>query len=83
MRSQAVLFARNRPPPNLVDELVPLKGDVIVASGAWFRPARHATTTIPIVMTSIGDPVPAVASLARPGGNITGLATIAPVSSVC
>ena len=61
--------------PELVAELVRLKVDVIVAAGA---PAAHAaktaTKTIPIVMQS-GDPVGTglVASLARPGGNITGL----------
>ncbi len=61
--------------PDLVAELVRLKVDVIVASGAVaIRAAKQATTTIPIVMAEVGDPVRTglVASLARPGGNITG-----------
>jgi putative ABC transport system substrate-binding protein len=68
--------------PDLAAELVGLKVEVIVALGA---PAIHAaaaaTTTIPIVMAfSGGDPVRAgfVKSLARPGGNITGLTVLAP-----
>jgi putative ABC transport system substrate-binding protein len=63
----------------LATELVQLKVDVLVAgdSGA-IPPARHATSTIPIVMTVSGDPVAQgyVTSLARPGGNITGLANL-------
>jgi putative ABC transport system substrate-binding protein len=61
--------------PALAAELVQLKPDVIITHG---RPGtlalRQATPTIPIVMAAIGDPVDAgvVASLARPGGNITG-----------
>ncbi len=64
--------------PALAAELVRLDADVIVATG--INPsavaAMKATTTIPIVMNSSGDPVSAglVASLARPGGNVTGLA---------
>jgi putative ABC transport system substrate-binding protein len=61
--------------PDLAMELVNLKGDLIVAAGLpAARAAKQATTTIPIVMTG-GDPVRAglVASLARPGGNVTGL----------
>ena len=61
--------------PDLAAELVRLKVDVIVAGGLpAARAAKQATTTIPIVMTG-GDPVRAgiVASLARPGGNVTGL----------
>src|SRR5215470_13900321 len=57
-------------------ELVQLKVDVIVAPGAAAsRAAQHATRTIPIVMAGTFDPVEAgfVASLAQPGGNITGL----------
>jgi putative ABC transport system substrate-binding protein len=57
-------------------ELVRLKADVLVAEGlAATRAAQHATHTLPIVMTGTPDPVEAgfVASLARPGGNITGL----------
>jgi putative ABC transport system substrate-binding protein len=60
---------------------VRLKVDVIVTAGpAVTRAAKEATTTIPIVMTFDNDPVGNgfVASLARPGGNITGLATYAP-----
>ncbi len=64
--------------PDLAAELVRLKVDVIVTTGS---PATHAaqqaTRTIPIVMTVVGDPVPRfVASLAKPGGNITGLTQI-------
>ena len=66
--------------PTLVAELVRLKVDVIVSAGpAPTRSAREATVTIPIVMAQDSDPVREgfVASLARPGGNITGLATLA------
>src|SRR5438132_6753149 len=61
--------------PDLAAELVRLKVEVIVAGGLpAARAAKQATTTIPIVMTG-GDPVGTgiVASLARPGGNVTGL----------
>jgi putative ABC transport system substrate-binding protein len=67
--------------PALATELVRLKVDVIVTAGpAATRPAKEATVTIPIVMAQDNDPVGNgfVASLARPGGNITGLATLAP-----
>jgi putative tryptophan/tyrosine transport system substrate-binding protein len=67
--------------PVLAAEFVRLKVDVIVTPGAPVaRAAKEATVTIPIVMTQIGDPVGSgfVASLARPGGNITGLSTLAP-----
>jgi putative ABC transport system substrate-binding protein len=67
--------------PALAGELVRLKVDVIVTAGTIAtRPAKEATSTIPIVMTNEGDPVGTgfVASLARPGGNITGLSTLAP-----
>jgi ABC-type uncharacterized transport system substrate-binding protein len=60
-------------------ELVRLKVDVIVTGGAAdTRAAKAATSTIPIVMTNESDPVGngTVASLARPGGNITGLASL-------
>jgi putative tryptophan/tyrosine transport system substrate-binding protein len=65
--------------PALTTELIDLKVDLIVTHG--FPPARaakQATTTIPIVMAVIGDAVGAglVTSLARPGGNITGLTSI-------
>jgi putative ABC transport system substrate-binding protein len=67
--------------PDLAAELVRLKVDVIVTYGTPPSvAAKHATTTIPIVMTTVGDPVGSglVASLARPGGNVTGLATLSP-----
>jgi putative tryptophan/tyrosine transport system substrate-binding protein len=67
--------------PALAAELVSLKVDVIVSDSATItRALKGATTTIPIVMTNDGDPVGQgfVASLARPGGNITGLSTLSP-----
>jgi putative tryptophan/tyrosine transport system substrate-binding protein len=67
--------------PALAAELVRLKVDVIVTTGASVtRAAKEATVTIPIVMTNDNDPVGNrfVASLARPGGNITGLVTLSP-----
>jgi putative ABC transport system substrate-binding protein len=67
--------------PKLAAELVRLKVDVIVAGGSGdIRAAREATGTIPIVMLSGGDAVGSgfIASLARPGGNITGLSTLRP-----
>jgi putative tryptophan/tyrosine transport system substrate-binding protein len=65
----------------LAAELVRLKVDVIVAGGPEVtRVAKEATGTIPIVMTQDSDPVGTgfIASLARPGGNITGLSRLAP-----
>ena len=62
--------------PDLAAELVCLKVDVIVASdNPAIAAAQRATSTIPIVMVGSGDPVRTgfVGSLARPGGNITGL----------
>ncbi len=66
--------------PELAAELVRLKVDVIVTHGTGTRAARSATTTIPIVMALSGDPVATglVASLARPGGNVTGMSGINP-----
>src|SRR5262245_52865011 len=67
--------------PRVAAELVRLKVDIIITGGApAVRAAKEATVTIPIVMTQVGDPVGSgfVASLARPGGNITGLSTLAP-----
>jgi putative ABC transport system substrate-binding protein len=67
--------------PALAAELVRLKVEIIVSTGpAPTRAAKEATSTIPVVMTQDTDPVGNgfVASLARPGGNITGLATLAP-----
>jgi putative ABC transport system substrate-binding protein len=60
-------------------ELVQLKVNVIVSAGSQAtRPAKEATTTIPIVMAQDNDPVGSgfIASLAKPGGNITGLANL-------
>ena len=65
--------------PGLAAELVRLGVDVIVTSGTPpTRAAQQATKTTPIVMTLVGNPIAAgfVASLARPGGNITGLTSI-------
>jgi putative ABC transport system substrate-binding protein len=64
--------------PELATELVRLKVDIIVAAGGptWVQAAKNATKTIPIVMVGAGaDPVEAglVESLARPGGNVTGI----------
>jgi putative ABC transport system substrate-binding protein len=67
--------------PALAAELVRLKVDIIISGGPTVtRAAKEATTTIPIVMVQDSDPVGSgfVASLARPGGNITGLSTLAP-----
>ena len=67
--------------PALTAELVHLKTDVIVTAGPQAtRRAKQATVTIPIVMGFDNDPVGSgfVASLARPGGNITGLSSLAP-----
>ncbi len=67
--------------PALAAEVVRLKVDVIVTGGGTdTRAAKEATNTIPIVMSQDSDPVESgfVASLARPGGNITGLSTLAP-----
>ena len=61
--------------PVYAEELVKLKVDVIVTNSPGVRAAKQATTSIPIVMANSGDPLGEgiVASLARPGGNITGL----------
>jgi putative ABC transport system substrate-binding protein len=67
--------------PELTAELERLKVDVIMAQGGQsIRAAQNATKTIPIVMIAVSDPVSLgfAASLARPGGNITGLSTQAP-----
>jgi len=66
--------------PNLADELVRLKVDVILTRGTPAAlAAKRATATIPIVMASSGDPLASglVASLAHPGGNVTGLSALA------
>ena len=67
--------------PELAAELVRLKVDIIVVAGGiiWIRATKNATKTIPIVMVGAGnDPVEAglIESLARPGGNITGLTNL-------
>jgi putative ABC transport system substrate-binding protein len=67
--------------PDLAAELVRLKVDLIVTTATPpALAAKSATTTIPIVMTNPGDPVAAglVASLARPGGNVTGFSSLSP-----
>jgi putative ABC transport system substrate-binding protein len=67
--------------PGLIAELIALKVEVIVTAGTPAALAvKKATTPIPLVMAAVGDPVGSglVASLARPGGNLTGLVAIAP-----
>jgi putative ABC transport system substrate-binding protein len=76
-------FAENRVErlPELAAELVRLNIDVIVGVGTLAPlAAKRATTTIPIVMTAAGDPLGSglVDSLARPGGNVTGMSLMAP-----
>jgi putative tryptophan/tyrosine transport system substrate-binding protein len=70
---------KNERVPQLAADLVPLKVDLFVATATPVAlAAKRATTTIPIVMVSAGDPVAAglVGSLARPGGNVTGLSAL-------
>ena len=67
--------------PALAAELVQLNVDIILAGGSpAVRAAKDATSTIPIVIGASNDPVEAgfVTSLARPGGNVTGLSLMAP-----
>jgi putative tryptophan/tyrosine transport system substrate-binding protein len=67
--------------PELAAELTQLKVDIIVAVGAGaIRAAKNATSTIPIVMSEVNDPIALgfVASLAHPGANITGMSNLAP-----
>jgi putative ABC transport system substrate-binding protein len=67
--------------PVLVAELIAAKVDAIVTAGTPAALAvKSATTTVPLVMVAVGDPIGTglVPSLARPGGNLTGLSSIAP-----
>jgi putative tryptophan/tyrosine transport system substrate-binding protein len=67
--------------PSLAEELVRLKVDILFATdSAAARAAKKSTTTIPIVFTTGGSPIAGglVASLAQPGGNVTGLTTNSP-----
>jgi putative ABC transport system substrate-binding protein len=67
--------------PALVDQLLAANVDVIVTAGTPATLAvKKATTSVPLVMVAVGDPVGTgiAASLARPGGNVTGLSSIAP-----
>src|SRR4051794_35425708 len=65
--------------PNLIAELIALNVDVIVTAGTPAALAvKKATTSIPVVVIAVGEPVATglVASLARPGGNITGVSSL-------
>ena len=67
--------------PELVEELLRAKVDLIVVAGTVpTSAAKSATSSVPIVMANVGDPVGAglVASLARPGGNVTGFSGLSP-----
>jgi len=67
--------------PDLIAELIAADVDVIVTAGTPATLAvQKATSTVPVVMAAVGDPVATgiVPNLARPGGNITGLSAIAP-----
>ncbi len=67
--------------PELAADLVRLKVDLMVVAGTVpATAAKRATSSVPIVMANVGDPVGAglVASLARPGGNVTGLSGLSP-----
>jgi len=69
--------------PALVAELIAAKVDAIVTAGTPAALAvKNATTNVPLVMVAVGDPIGTglVPSLARPGGNLTGLSSIAPDS---
>ena len=71
---------KNERLPELAADLVRLKVDLIVVGGTPpALAAKSATTSIPVVMVSVGDPVGSglVASLARPGGNVTGFSSLA------
>ena len=65
--------------PEIIRELVSIKADIIVTSGVpMTRAAKEVTQSVPIVMVGVGDPVKEglIESLARPGGNITGLTAL-------
>jgi putative tryptophan/tyrosine transport system substrate-binding protein len=67
--------------PTLAEELIAARVDAIVTAGTPAALAvKKATTTVPLVMVAVGDPIGTglVSSLARPGGNLTGLSSIAP-----
>jgi ABC-type uncharacterized transport system substrate-binding protein len=67
--------------PTLAEELIAAKVDAIVTAGTPAALAvKRTTTTVPLVMVAVGDPIGTglVSSLARPGGNLTGLSSIAP-----
>jgi putative ABC transport system substrate-binding protein len=66
--------------PDLASELVGLKVDLIVTRGTpAAKAAKNATRAIPVVMAAMGEPLIVVASLAHPGGNVTGLTTFSTV----
>ena len=70
---------QSEPLPQLAAELIALRPDVLIAAGTTaIRALRVATPTVPIVMAGAGDPVGSglVASLARPGGNVTGVSLL-------
>ncbi len=63
--------------PRLISELISLEVDLLVTRGTPAAlAAKQATSTIPVVMASLGEPLLVVASLSRPGGNITGLSAV-------
>ena len=71
--------------PEIIRELVSIKADVIVTAGVpMTRAAKEVTQSVPIVMVGVGDPVKEglIESLARPGGNITGLAALTGLENV-
>jgi putative ABC transport system substrate-binding protein len=75
---------KNERLPELATELVRLNVDlIVVTAGPPALATKNATNTIPIVMANVGDPVGAglVASLARPGGNVTGLSSLGELST--
>jgi ABC-type uncharacterized transport system substrate-binding protein len=79
-------YDESRPLPELAAELVRRRPAVIVAEGnPPVLALKNATTTVPIVMTVVADPVGSglVASLARPGGNVTGFSNTAEQGRCC